>query len=130
MDARSDPDGLGAVASFLLTGEPPFRRKSVGQLLAAHRHETAAFPDRPTGELPADAKAVVLRCSDKEPAGRYQDPDGLESARADCKCAKLWTCAETILWRQRHTPTAPDAAPGAAPAQDGEAAGEQVIDSY
>ncbi len=36
MDARSDIYSPSALAYFLLTGQPPFPRRSVVQVLAAH----------------------------------------------------------------------------------------------
>src|SRR5262249_46372200 len=87
---------------FLLTGEPPFPRSSVGQMLAAHWSEPAVFPDRLASELPADVRAAVLRCLEKEPARRFPDAESLERAWAACDCAGSWTTAESVQWWQEH----------------------------
>jgi len=98
LDGRSDLYSLGAVAFFLLTGEPPFVRENVLQVLAAHGSETAAFPDRFQEELPADLQAVVLRCLEKDPADRFADADGLDQALGACACAGSWTSAKAARW--------------------------------
>ena len=98
LDGRSDLYSLGAVAFFLLTGEPPFVRENVLQVLAAHGSETAAFPDRLQEELPADLQAVVLRCLEKNPADRFADADGLDEALGACACAGSWTSAKATQW--------------------------------
>ena len=106
LDARSDLYSLGAVAYFLLAGEPPFLRGGLMQVLAAHLSEPAAFPDRLAGELPADVTAVVLRCLEKDPARRFSDADDLERAWAACACAESWTREAAALWWIEHGPDA------------------------
>jgi serine/threonine-protein kinase len=87
VDARSDVYSLGAVAYFLLTGRPPFVRKTAVQVLAAHLHEPPLPPSALRAEVPADLEAVVLRCLVKDPAGRFADADSLGRALAGCTCA-------------------------------------------
>jgi serine/threonine-protein kinase len=104
LDARADLYGLGAVGYFLLTGDPPFQREGLGRVLAAHRSEPATFPDRLAGALPADVKAVVLRCLEKDPARRYPDAGSVERALAACSCAESWTMDEADDWWRENAP--------------------------
>jgi serine/threonine-protein kinase len=87
LDARADVYSLGAVAYFLLTGQPPFRRDKAIQLIVAQIHE----PVRPLTELrpdvPADLQDVVLRCLEKNPGKRFQNVSSLQEALATCGCA-------------------------------------------
>src|SRR5262249_38363242 len=100
LDARADVYGLGAVAYFLLTGQPPFRRDKAIQLIVAHIQE----PVRPLTDLrpevPADLQEVVLRCLEKEPAQRFPDVTSLHEALAACVCAGQWTEEMAAQWRQ------------------------------
>src|SRR5262249_30984221 len=89
LDARSDLYSLGAVAYFLLTGQPPFVRETAVQTLAAHISE-AVSPDRLRPDVPADVQALVLRCLEKDPARRFPDAASLEQALAACACAGEW----------------------------------------
>lgn len=100
LDARSDLYSLGAVAYFLLTGQPPFVRATVPQVLAAHRGEPARFPGHLEEPLPTDLQAVVLRCLAKSPAHRFADAESLEQALAACGCAGAWTREEAARWWQ------------------------------
>jgi serine/threonine-protein kinase len=84
LDARSDLYSLGAVAYFLLTGQPPFIRATAVQTLAAHLGEPVVPPSRLWPEVPADLEAVVLRCLEKDPARRFPDAPALERALAAC----------------------------------------------
>jgi serine/threonine-protein kinase len=58
VDARSDLYSLGAVAYFLLTGQPPFVRDSTVQTLAAHLAEPVVAPDRHRPDIPDDLQSV------------------------------------------------------------------------
>jgi serine/threonine-protein kinase len=82
VDARTDIYGLGALAYFLLTGQPPFVRKGPVQLLAAHLHETPEPPTRLRPEIPAGLEAIVLRCLAKKPDDRFPNVQELDRALA------------------------------------------------
>jgi serine/threonine protein kinase len=75
------------VAYFLLTGRPPFVRKTGVQVLAAHLHETPQAPSSLRADLPADLEAVVLRCLEKDPDKRFPDVESLERALGACSSA-------------------------------------------
>jgi serine/threonine-protein kinase len=98
LDARSDLYSLGALAYFLLTGQPPFVCPTAVQTLAAHLGEAVVPPDWHRPDIPADVRAVVLRCLEKEPARRFQDAAGLEQALDQCACASRWTQEEAAAW--------------------------------
>jgi serine/threonine-protein kinase len=97
-DARSDLYSLGAVGFFLLTGHPPFVRRSVMEVLAAHRGDPVVFPVHIKGGLPDDLQAVVLRCLEKDPANRFADAASLDIALAACQCSGSWTREEAARW--------------------------------
>jgi serine/threonine-protein kinase len=98
LDGRSDIYSLGALAYFLLAGQPPFASRPMIQVLLAHISE----PPKPLTEhrpdTPADLEAVVLRCLAKDPAQRYPDVQSLDSALAGCAAAGAWTEAEAAAW--------------------------------
>ena len=87
VDGRSDIYSLGAVAYFLLTGQPPFLRDTVMRTLAAHISEPVVPPDHLRSDLPSDVQAVVLRCLEKSPALRFSDATSLQLALSKCKGA-------------------------------------------
>jgi serine/threonine-protein kinase len=108
LDPRSDIYSLGATAYFLLTGQPPFGSGSSAEVLDAHRCQ----PVRPLTDLhagiPEDLQGVVLRCLEKDPAGRYPDVVSLEGALARCACADRWTRERAaVWWQQRGAARAP-----------------------
>jgi serine/threonine-protein kinase len=98
LDGHSDLYSLGAVAYFLLTGQPPFVRATVVQTLAAHLGDPVVPPDRHRPDLPADLQAVLLHCLEKEPVQRFQDAESLEQALGLCGCAGQWTREQAAAW--------------------------------
>ncbi|MBA4191967.1 MAG: hypothetical protein C0467_28640 [Planctomycetaceae bacterium] len=86
-DARGDIYSLGAVAFFSLSGRPPFDKKTVGQLLAAHRSEMPPPLSDISPDVPADLAATVARCLSKDPTARYQSAAELDVALAACLLA-------------------------------------------
>jgi serine/threonine-protein kinase len=104
LDARTDIYSLGAVAYFLLTGQPPFVRDTAMQLLLAHGYE-AALPLRDVRpELSEDLQTVVLRCLEKDPSKRFADAGSLEKALGLCRSAGLWTDERAASWWSERTP--------------------------
>ena len=98
LDARSDIYSLGAVAYYLLTGQPPFVRPTHLQTLIAHIHERPTPPYQLQADVPADLQAVVLRCLEKEPAQRFADARSLDRALAGCQAAGGWTEERADAW--------------------------------
>jgi eukaryotic-like serine/threonine-protein kinase len=98
LDARTDIYSLGAVAYFLLTGQPPFIRETAMELLVAHAHEKPTPLGELRSDVPADVQAIVMRCLEKEPGRRFQDADSLEQALAQCGVADMWTRHAAENW--------------------------------
>jgi serine/threonine protein kinase len=107
LDARSDIYSLGAVAYFLLTGQPPFVRETPMLMLMAHAYEPVLPPAKVRPDLPADLQAIVLRCLEKEPARRFPDAHSLEQALASCADADQWSEEQAALWWHEHPLPAP-----------------------
>jgi serine/threonine-protein kinase len=102
LDARSDVYCLGAVAYFLLTGQPPFAGRSPAQMLAAHIYEAPAPLTHHRADLPAELQAVVLRCLSKDPEARYPDASAVSTELAECHHIGRWTEeAAADWWRSR-----------------------------
>jgi serine/threonine-protein kinase len=100
LDSRTDLYGVGGVAYFLLTGRPPFECDSALQLVLAHACDPVTPPRRLRPEVPADLEAVVLRCLEKEPAGRFAAVAEVDRALAACACAD--SVAEPIRAPHHH----------------------------
>jgi serine/threonine-protein kinase len=115
LDARSDIYSLGAVAYFLLTGQPPFVRPTSLQTLLAHLSDAAAPLDQLRADVPADLQAAVLRCLEKAPARRFADAPSLDKALAACSAAGRWTEERAAAWWHGQTAAANGASPPAEP---------------
>lgn len=99
-DVRSDIYALGAVAYFLLTGQPPFRHENAMKLLLSHAHEPPRPPSEINEDIPRDLEAVVLRCLAKRPAERYQDALELAAALQSCAAGGQWNRDAAARWWQ------------------------------
>lgn len=118
VDGRADIYSLGAVAYFLLTGQPPFTRKNVVELLTAHLSSPVAPPSKLNPAVPATLDEVVLKCMEKKPSNRFQDARELELALANCTTSSPWGPERAEEWWRSNavgpsmpvkTPTAGDA---------------------
>jgi serine/threonine-protein kinase len=98
LDARSDIYSLGAVAYFLLTGQPPFAGRSPVQVMAAHLYETPRSLSDLCPRVPHTLAAVVLCCLAKNPADRFPDTSSLDRALASCAAVGQWQEEEAANW--------------------------------
>jgi serine/threonine-protein kinase len=107
---RSDIYGVGALAYYLLTASPPFVRRNIPAVLAAHVHEEVEPPSRWNPAIPADLEQIILNCLGKDPEGRPPNVEALEAALARCQCSGDWTAEmANEWWEQNFAPEPPDA---------------------
>jgi len=98
IDVRTDIYSLGALAYFLVTGQPPFVRETAMEMLVCHVHEPVTPPTDHRPELPYDLQQVILRCLSKSPEDRFQDIVSVERALAECACVDDWTEERAQQW--------------------------------
>ena len=98
VDPRSDLYSLGAVAYFLLTGQPVFEAATMGEALAQHLNTPPQPPSSRVSDVPADLDAIVLRCLAKSPDERPRDARELATALSACAEAGRWTTEQAAAW--------------------------------
>jgi serine/threonine-protein kinase len=98
LDERSDIYSLGAVAYFLLTGQPPFDGDNGISVLIAHARDPVLPPSRIRPGIPMDLERVVLRCLAKAPPDRFADAEGVDRALRECACALDWDRERAARW--------------------------------
>jgi tRNA A-37 threonylcarbamoyl transferase component Bud32 len=100
IDARADIYSLGAMAYFLLSGAPPFVRKTPMQVVVAHSHEPVPPLRTKRPEVPPELEAVILRCLEKRPERRFPSARALEQALAPLAERMPWTEEDAEAWWQ------------------------------
>jgi len=113
LDARSDIYSLGAVAYYLVTGQPPFTGDTVWEIIAAHARDAVRPPRDVNPAVPADLELIIIRCLAKLPGNRFPDVMALDAALAECQCAGSWTDEDAATW-WRHTAATPGIGPSSA----------------
>jgi serine/threonine protein kinase len=99
VDGRADTYALGCVLFFLLTGEPPYPRKSdsIYDVFAVlNEHKTAPVPSLTARcpDLPAGLSRLVERMMAKDPAARPGTPSEVSVALAEHASG---SCLEQLL---------------------------------
>jgi protein kinase-like protein len=82
LDHRTDQFSLGLILHEMATGQPPFRRDSPAQVLAAVIERDPEPLGRLRGDVPPALESLVLRCLQKDPARRFTRTDDLASELA------------------------------------------------
>jgi serine/threonine protein kinase/tetratricopeptide (TPR) repeat protein len=82
LDARTDIFSLGCVLFEMLAGQPPFRRPTAAETVAAILHEPPSWPIGSRAPLPAGLERVVLRCLEKNRDARFRSASDLASGLA------------------------------------------------
>lgn len=101
-DARSDIYSLGAVAYYLLAGEPPFNGTNAMKIMIAHVSKEPIPLIERNASVPEDLNAIVMQCLQKDPQDRFQDAESLREALADCRDAGNWTRNQARSWWENY----------------------------
>lgn len=80
VDARSDLYSLGVVGYYALTGELPFKARTVPAILAQHLTQPPPPLASVAVEAPRRLARVIDRCLAKDPASRFQSAEALAEA--------------------------------------------------
>jgi serine/threonine-protein kinase len=102
VDARADLYSLGALAYFLLVGEPVFQGDNIVGVCAAHLHTPAPRASARRSEVGPELDAVLLRCLEKQPSARYASALELRAALLACPLPERWGAAEASAWWAEH----------------------------
>jgi serine/threonine-protein kinase len=111
VDQRCDLYAMGGVAYTLLTGRPPFEGETATRVMSAHVRDPVVPPSLHRPDIPTDLEKVVLRCLAKDPNGRFQSAEELETVLAACTSAAGWDARKAASWWEEFGP--PSAAPRA-----------------
>ena len=97
-DCRGDLYSLGAVAYYLLTGNPPFQDENPLMLIVAHA--TTDVPDfADVGvSVPDDLTSVIMKCLAKRQEDRFNCPRNLLLALEDCSANGEWNWRDAEDW--------------------------------
>jgi len=106
IDGRADIYALGCVAYYLLTGQLVFEADSAMKMLVRHVQDAPVPPSTRTElAVPAALDDLVLRCLEKDPAGRPKDVGELLELVRDCAGrSESWTRALARAWWEVHAP--------------------------
>ncbi len=73
LDARADLYSFGATMYELVTGRPPFRGNSAGELLYKHLNEKPVAPQVLNPQMTDECNAIILRLLAKKKTERFKD---------------------------------------------------------
>jgi len=117
VDTRADLYGLGAVAYYLLTGQPPFQCRTHLQTLVDQVRKPPVPPSEVTEiEIPIQLESIVLKCLEKWPEERYQSVEEIDAALRSVPLEETWNLDRAREWWSLHSeivrPVLYESAPG------------------
>lgn len=108
VDGRTDIYALGCVLFWLLTGRTVFEGDTPMATVLAHIKDPAPAPSTATEiEVPVALDQLVLRCLEKDPAGRPPHADALLAELDGLALAPAWNPSRARQWWETHRPRTP-----------------------
>ena len=99
VDATTDIYSLGAVAYFLLVGEPVFMGSSTMEVCVKHVHEAPAPPSsRASQTIPAALETLVLGCLSNAPTERPASASELSRRLVELEPSLVWSARDADDW--------------------------------
>jgi serine/threonine protein kinase len=105
VDARSDLYALGALAYFLLVGQPPFTGPSAVVVCGHHLHTAPVSPATRLGRPTLQLDELVLWCLKKTPDERPASADALARSLTLISDLPEWTAERAHAWWRLHRTT-------------------------
>ncbi len=104
-DGRADIYMLGAVAYWGLTGHPPFEESNSLDLLVDHVKTVPKLPSEVSElTIPPEMDRIIMKCLEKNPEARFQNPKELFEALRALSFPKPWDQAQAKDWWSLHLP--------------------------
>ena len=105
IEERADIYALGCVGYWLLSGNTVFDIDRPPVMAVAHV-KAPPMPLSRRSEIagPGDLEALIMRCLQKDPAGRPQSAEQLADELAKCRDSAGWLPPHARDWWQRHRP--------------------------
>jgi len=94
----ADVYALGAVAYFLLVGQPVFDGKSVVEICMKHMNKEPTPPSSRGAVVGPELEQLLLRCLAKSPDSRPQNAGALLAALEECPVSGKWTATLAASW--------------------------------
>ncbi|MGH9420912.1 MAG: protein kinase domain-containing protein, partial [Thermoanaerobaculia bacterium] len=80
LDGRSDLYSLGAVAYYMMTGQPPFSGPTTPVVMMKQVTEQVVPPSNLRAGIPPDLERIVLRLLEKDPGNRFGEGSDVVNA--------------------------------------------------